>query len=108
MTEVYANSFVSRDAVFKELKDCKEEALSDIRKLLGFEMEPLFTLDLPNFEENRTMYHEKLLKQCASHLGDTYHDELTVMSTVQAYFHVASKVRPLPFREFTQSLTCFP
>ena len=72
---------------------CKDEVLGSVRKILTFESDPLFTLNTEMLEEKRNAWRKRYSDSASQYgFGNTYNDELTVMSTVQAYFEVASKV----------------
>jgi len=84
----------TRQTALKELTKCKEDALNSVRKILTFESDPLFTLNTEMLEEKRDTWRTCYLDSSYQYgqFGSKYDDELTVMSTVQAYFEVASKV----------------
>ena len=104
---------ISRSLVHAELDRCKKNAQHSIESLLQLESQPLFTQNTIYLqsEEAKWLEHFKIVHYRSSEprancspvspeeekhfikSRKTYEDELFVMAHVQAYFHVAYKVR---------------
>ena len=108
---------ISRSLVHAELDRCKENAQHSVESLLELESQPLFTQNTLYLqsEEAKWLQHFKFVHYRSPELHrvdcpplrpvspeeenrfikswKTYEDELVVMAHVQAYFHVAYKVR---------------
>ena len=108
---------ISRSVVHTELDGCKENAQNSVESLLQLESQPLFTQNTPYLqsEEAKWLQHFKFIHFRSPELYTAvylplrpispeeegrfikswkpYEDELVIMAHVQAYFHVAYKVR---------------